>query len=889
MVGRRLGRYEIVAKLGEGGMGVVYKAHDTGLNRTVAIKVLPPESLADPTRKQRFTQEAQAASALNHPNIVTIFDIAQIDGTDFIAMEYVQGKPLTELIGRHGLALKDTLGFGIQSAGALAKAHATGIIHRDLKPSNLMVTDDGVIKILDFGVAKLLASADVGDEGRAVAETMTAGDRLETMAGTIVGTAAYMSPEQAEGRKVDARSDIFSFGTVLYEMATGVRAFQRSSATLTLAAVVNEEPRTPSELSKDLPRELERTILRCLRKDPARRFQGMADLAVELEEIRTETGTHGPAVKTPSTRRRAWVGVGTIAVAMLGVVAGWTFWRSTPAMVSPATIAPLTSFPGSESSPSFSPDGRQIAFVWDGEKSDNLDLYLLPVGAANPIRLTSHAGADVAPVWSPDATQIAFARLDARSRVDGDVGGLYLTPPTASSERKIGDFDPQPNGLGAAFPSISWFPDNRRLAIVERDRVSATSHIAIVPLNGGERQRILSSPSAEGFYQSARVSPSGRYLGYVLCRGGLNCDVYVMDLTDAGMPSGSARRLSELYSSAWGLTWMPDERSLLFCGGALSSASLWRVFRDGQPVERVVLAGDRVYTPTVSRDGSMIAFGSSGWNLDIWKLEPDGATPFLSSTLDDLDPQFSPDGTKIAFESMRLGKVSQIWVANADGSNPAPLNDGSNSVEGTLFWSPDGRWIVFDGRDRGEDGIYVVDSAGGQRRRVVAPGARPSWSRDGKWIYFNRTGQVWKVPAQGGDAVQVTDNGGGGAIESLDGTTLYYLKPSTTPGGNRSLYGRPAGGGPERVVLDRAVAPQGGPRQWAPSRTGIYYVARPNPKEWRLEARFFDFSSGRHETLSRFGASIGFGLSVSPDGKTLLYSGAASRSSNDLMLIQNFR
>ena len=233
MIGRHLGHYEILAKLGEGGMGVVYKARDTHLDRFVAIKVLPPESLADPERKRRFTQEAKAASALNHPAIVTIHDITHADGTDFIAMEYVQGKTLGELIGRKGLRLKDTLTYAIQAAGALAKAHAVGIVHRDLKPSNIMVTDDGLVKILDFGVAKLTTSNDLDGEESSAAPTMTGHDRLETTAGTIVGTAAYMSPEQAEGKKVDARSDIFSFGAVLYEMATGTRAFQGTTPALT--------------------------------------------------------------------------------------------------------------------------------------------------------------------------------------------------------------------------------------------------------------------------------------------------------------------------------------------------------------------------------------------------------------------------------------------------------------------------------------------------------------------------------------------------------------------------------------------------------------------------------------------------------------------------------
>ena len=275
MIGRTLGHYEILAKLGEGGMGVVYKAHDShliGMSRSKSCR----RTVADAGRRQRFTQEARAASALNHPGIVTIHDIAHADGIDFIAMEYVEGKTLAELIGRRGLSLKDTLTYAIQAAAALAKAHAAGIVHRDLKPSNIMVTDDGLVKILDFGIAKLAQHRATTEPDSARKRETAGAINAQTEAGTIVGTAAYMSPEQAQGQKVDARSDIFSFGAVLYEMATGARAFQAATAALTLSAVVNAEPTPPSELAKDLPRELERIILRCLRKDPARRFQHMA-------------------------------------------------------------------------------------------------------------------------------------------------------------------------------------------------------------------------------------------------------------------------------------------------------------------------------------------------------------------------------------------------------------------------------------------------------------------------------------------------------------------------------------------------------------------------------------------------------------------------------------
>lgn len=285
MVGSTISHYRVLEKLGEGGMGVVYKAKDTHLDRLVAIKLLPAERVADPERKRRFIQEAKAASALNHPNIITIYDIDQADGLHFIAMEYVAGKTLDQLIGRKGLKLSETLKCAIQVADALATAHAAGIVHRDLKPANIMVTEKGLVKVLDFGLAKLTEPAS-GDEGGTLTDR---GDAPRTEEGAILGTIAYMSPEQAEGKKVDARSDIFSFRSVLYEMITGRRAFRGETRLSTQSAILKEEPQPISSIVEESPRELERIVARCLRKDPGRRFQHMGDVEIALEELKEES------------------------------------------------------------------------------------------------------------------------------------------------------------------------------------------------------------------------------------------------------------------------------------------------------------------------------------------------------------------------------------------------------------------------------------------------------------------------------------------------------------------------------------------------------------------------------------------------------------------------
>jgi eukaryotic-like serine/threonine-protein kinase len=321
LIGQQFGSYQILSLLGAGGMGVVYQARDTRLKRTVAIKVLPTDRVSDPERKRRFIREARAASALNHPNIITIHDIGNENGLDFIVMEHVAGKSLGQRIPRKGMPVKEALKLGIQMADALARAHSAGIIHRDLKPSNVMVTDDGVVKVLDFGLAKLTEVERAEDGTRAL--------ESQTEEGMIIGTLSYMSPEQAEGKKVDARSDIFSFGAVLYEMVSGQKAFEGNSKLSTLTAIVKQEPKAVSQLVPGIPPDLEKIINRCLRKDRQRRFHHMEDLRVELQELKEESDSATLVQTPPAVRsgRPAWLWAGAAMVIAVTALAVW-FFRS---------------------------------------------------------------------------------------------------------------------------------------------------------------------------------------------------------------------------------------------------------------------------------------------------------------------------------------------------------------------------------------------------------------------------------------------------------------------------------------------------------------------------------------------------------------------------------
>ena len=879
MVGTSLSHYEILATLGVGGMGVVYKARDTRLNRLAAIKILK-NATADEECRRRFSQEATAASALNHPGIITIYDIARHGDVEFIAMEYVQGQTIEELIAQRALSLATALDYAIQAARALAKAHMAGIIHRDLKPSNIMVTADGLVKILDFGVAKLVGQSEIelDAHGATVTQTVAAMGATLTNEGRIVGTFAYMSPEQASGEKVDARSDIFSFGSVLYEMVTGSRAFAAGSSISTVSAVVHQEPRPAGEINAHVPRELERIIARCLRKDPARRFQHLDDVAVELEEVRLETGTRTSGAPAAAPRRHKRLGIA--AAATVAVLAGtlWALWPVPEAPRPALSISKLTSFPGDEGFPAFSPDGNQVAFAWNGEHRDNADIYIKRIDADTPLRLTTDPAEDVAPAWSPDGSRLAFVRRTESATA------IYLSAPVPGAERKLVEYTPNMLGF-PAFPTrsygLAWSPDGRSILVAARTSGDRPTAILAFPADGGDVRTVMSLRKGEGEFLFPTISPDGRFLAYTLCTQG--CDIYVQELQPSLVPDGQPRRLTHQFGPPmYGVAWAPDGESVVY-GSYIGSFNIWRVSITN-PTPELLELGIGPMRPAMARTGNRLAFVSMGTDADVWKFEAGaGPTPIVSSNLVDLDPQLSPDGRRIALASERTGKSREIWIANVDGTGAVRITDTAGKLQGTPRWSPDGRWIAYDVLEQsGEYGIYVLDAAGGSPRPLTARGSIPSWSRDGKSIYFrsNRSGRdaVWRIPAAGGTPEQVVE-AGHAAWESWDGTRLYYSR-----GG--ALYSRALTGGPEQQVLSSILD-----REFFPAKSGIFYAVKPDAKRPRAyEIRHFAYATGRSETLYRF-ESLGFaqGLSVSLDEKTIIFCGISPAKNADLMLVQNFR
>jgi Tol biopolymer transport system component len=873
MLGRTISHFEILEKLGEGGMGVVWKARDKRLGRLVALKVLPAKLVALESAKRRFVKEAKAASALNHPNIVAIYEIDSAEGLDFVAMELIPGKSLDLLIRRKGLPLNESLKYSIQMADALAAAHAAGIVHRDVKPSNIMVNENGMVKVLDFGLAKLTEDSETSE----FASTATIAESPQTDEGTIVGTASYMSPEQAEGKKVDARSDIFSFGVVLYEMLTGRRAFQGDSKMSTLAAILNHEPEPVEQVVKGIPREVSRVLYRCLRKEPQRRAQSMADLKLVLEEVKEESES-GTLQAPPATARGGKLRRITLAVlTVLAVVAGAAFWylRSNHTPVAPLQAVPLTSYSGNESFPSFSPNGKQVAFSWNGQKQDNADIYVKLIGSSGaPLRLTTDPAYDTAPAWSPDGGLIAFVRRrDGRAKV-------ILVPALGGPEREL--IDMIDSSFASSSVSVDWSPDGRWLVVPEKDSAESATALWLVSIESGERRQLTRPPATTfGDYYGA-FSPDGRTLAFVRHTAFWAGDLCVLPLDGNLSAKAEPRRLTNDNMIIQGITWTTDAREVVFSSNRAGISALWRVAISSTGEPQRLSIGEHGFFPSISRQGNRLVYSQSIDDTNIWRVNlldrRDAPVQLIASTRPEFNPQYSPDGKKIAFASVQSGHI-EVWLCDADGSNPVQLTTMGHS--GSPRWSPDGQRLAIDSITSGNWQIYIMGAHGGRPRRLTnstANDMRPSWSHDGRWIYFgsNRSGgtqQIWKVPVSGGEPVQVTTHGGFNPFESKDGKAIYYAKSEEFLS---SLWKVPVEGGEEELVLESVFN-----TAFALTQNGIYFISQPG-------LSYFRFSTGTSKRLLAIQRGTHIGLTVSPDEKWLLYP-QVDQDGSDLVLVENFR
>ena len=601
----------------------------------------------------------------------------------------------------------------------------------------------------------------------------------------------------------------------------------------------------------------------------------------------------GSGARFPS--RVLWTAVTALTAAG---IAGLGLWLAlTRSAGPPPRLEQVTSLSGSETMPTFSPDGAQIAFVWNGEKESNADIYVKLLGSESALRLTNDTGADLLPSWSPDGRNIAFVRIHGAT-------GIYLVSPLGGPERRLLEFsglDRRPPGPETRivgdllYPIVnrpSWSADGKFLAVAKRSEPPepGDGSVLLVPLDGGEQRTLLAARSGT-WYSHPTFSPEGRRLAVSVCHGvnggRQQCKLQIVNLTSQLQPQGEPRTILSDCKNLRGVAWMPNGESLIVSGFNLPHYYAWRVSagKEEQPA-RIELAGAEALWPTVSPTSGRLAFTRSILQADLWRLELGGQpAPFLSSTARDTFPQFSPDGRRIAFQSARGGE-NEIWLAGADGTGLVQITRNAGEDKASPRWSPDGQSLAF--HSTGKDGrrdVWIVEASGGLPRQLTreqGDNGGPSWSGTGKSVYFSsdRSGrnEIWRLPTAGGAAEQITRRGGHTALESMDGKALYYTKRGD---GAEGLYSLTLSGGNETLVFPDPIIRTA----FDVVHDGIYYVT---PRDENLcDIRFHEFATARSRVIAVIERPVAFGLSVSPDRKTFLFSRPVTGS--DLMMVENFR
>jgi serine/threonine protein kinase/Tol biopolymer transport system component len=858
LTGRRVGAYEILDRIGAGGMGEVYRARDARLDRIVAIKVLPAGVSSDPVSREQIAREARAVAALSHPNICTVHDIGSHDGVDYFVMEFVHGESLATRLSRGALPLGEVLRYAEQIAAALVEAHRAGIVHRDVKPANIMLQSTprapAQVKLLDFGIAKAkpFQATSVGcGAGVPAAEP--------SVDGFVVGTAHYMAPEQLEGLSVDPRTDIFAFGAVLFEMLTGRKAFGGTNREEALTAIRSGGARVPSAFRAQVPAALDRLVVRCLARRPEDRYQTGDDLLVDLRASQR---------RLDSSRRAIAVAAVVLLAATGGLLAYGLSARSTSAP--PALTTSLIRLPASAGvigAPALSLDGSRLVFAWVGDGFDNPELMLLPVGSTSKTRLTRNIGVEEWPVWSPDGTEIAFIRC-----IPGACG-IFALRIEDGVERRIRELPSD------RYYALAWSPDGRSLVYGERPSTFEPYALFELSLHDSSARRLTTPPRGEMGDLRFAFSPDGRALAIIRLEPG-GPGVYILSLA-TGTEKAVLQKQQEWLG---GVTWSRDGRHLIVSANQRGVRHLWRLPVDGGGLEPLAMVGEDAYYPSVY--GTRLVFVRSVRDWDLSRVPLSGGklqapVSFPSSTRPDLDPAFSPDGRKLAFVSERSGS-RELWLSDADGSSATPLTSRRGTLVGRPSWSPDGRFIAFHG-----PGIQVMSADGRSGHQLSDDGERPTWSADGASIYFIRNRgrfSVWKVPAMGGTAEEVPAHGASAAREAPESADLYFLRQDGIWRQSRATRQE------TRVIGDSTFWL---PAYWAVMRDGIYYVQRsPGPNStWMHRLRFHDFARARVTDLGplpgRIDDWVG-GLTVSPDRRTVVYS-HGNYESSEIMLVEQFR
>jgi serine/threonine-protein kinase len=804
--GTRLGPYEIVAPLGAGGMGEVYRARDTRLERTVAVKVLPSHLSGDPILRQRLDQEARSISSLNHPHICALYDVGHQDGTDFLVMEFLEGDTLAKLMEKGPLPLAQALKYGLEIAGALDKAHRDGIVHRDLKPGNIMITKSGA-KLLDFGIAKAAAPLASG-------ATLTAAITRATPVthqGTIVGTFQYMSPEQVEGKELDTRSDMFSFGAVLYEMVTGARAFPGKSQLSVASAILEKEPAPISVLQPMTPPVLERAVLRCLAKEPEDRWQMARDLELELKWI-AESGSQAERPPTASAKsafsKHAFI-ISLCCLLLSAAITGLATWRLKPSPPRPVSRMTITLPPGQQlagleqPAVALSPDGSQLAYVAIQGGTQQIYLRAMDSLESRPIPGTE-GGAN--PFFSPDGQWLGFVSEQKLKKVPVAGGpaqalndAVQLNGASWSSKeiiafkrQGISAFQQVPAGGGSPQPLTSvgkgeigqrwpdFLPDGAAiLSVVTASSFDWTNtQIIVQSIGTGARRNLIRGGTQPRYAASKHLiyAQGGTLMAVPFDPQGLTATGAAVPVVEAVLQSSTSGAAQYSLSSTG---------SLVYVRGEFQSAQRRLVWVTRNGTEQTVAAPVRTYLfPRLSPDGRTVAVGVSERETHLWlyDLARETSTRFTFEGTVNHNPTWTPDGKRIAFNSDKDGETSIYWQL-ADGSGGLERLTTSPYPNIPMSWSSDGQLLAFieSNPTTGSD-IWVLSLSDRKPQPfLVTPFAEsvPRFSPDGHSLAYisNESGrfEVYVQPYPGpGRKLQISTEGGTEPVWNHNGNELFY-------------------------------------------------------------------------------------------------------------------